>query len=175
MNTTIFRPVKDFPGYAVGETGELISFHCRKEPFFLKPCFDSHTGYYKNRIKHRSGVMKTVTVHSLVARAFLGERPEGYDIDHKDGNKLNNCVTNLHYVSRKQNQLNPNNHGKNGWQKLASRKVIAIKDGVEQVFDSCSEMCDVLGLLPSCVSSCLSGKRYAQTHKGYTFRWANED
>ena len=39
-------------------------------------------------------------VHDLVARTFLGEPPgEDYVVSHKDGNKLNNHVNNLEYVT----------------------------------------------------------------------------
>ena len=43
------------------------------------------------------------TVHSLVAEAFIGPRPQGMDINHKDGNKKNNNVGNLEYCSRSAN------------------------------------------------------------------------
>lgn len=43
------------------------------------------------------------TVHSLVAEAFIGPRPKGMDINHKDGNKKNNNVGNLEYCSRSAN------------------------------------------------------------------------
>ena len=45
-------------------------------------------------------------VHHLVAKAFLGERPEGKVIDHIDRNPLNNNVDNLRWVTFQQNQLN---------------------------------------------------------------------
>lgn len=44
-----------------------------------------------------------VYVHSLVAAAFLGPRPEGYEVNHKDGDKTNNCVANLEYVTQSEN------------------------------------------------------------------------
>lgn len=47
-------------------------------------------------------------IHKLVAEYFIGERPEGYVIDHIDGNYLNNRVDNLRYVTQKENQNNPN-------------------------------------------------------------------
>lgn len=42
-------------------------------------------------------------VHSLVAEAFIGDRPPSAVINHKDGNKLNNYVENLEYVSQSEN------------------------------------------------------------------------
>ena len=42
-------------------------------------------------------------VHSLVAGAFIGVRPPGYTVNHKDGDKLNNFAANLEYVTRGDN------------------------------------------------------------------------
>lgn len=47
-------------------------------------------------------------VHQLVIKHFCGDRPEGLCIDHKDRNKLNNSVENLHYVSYSDNAKNSN-------------------------------------------------------------------
>ena len=49
---------------------------------------------------------KTRTIHTLVAEAFLGIRPDGYDVDHIDGNKLNNAASNLRYVTHIENMKN---------------------------------------------------------------------
>jgi hypothetical protein len=46
-------------------------------------------------------------IHHLVAKCFIGERPEGLVIDHIDQNKLNNDVKNLRYVTQ---QINCTNH-----------------------------------------------------------------
>lgn len=50
-------------------------------------------------------------VHSLVAEHFVGARPEGTDIRHLDGDKLNNAATNLAYGSRSENNLDQVMHG----------------------------------------------------------------
>lgn len=59
-------------------------------------------GYAKvNLSKNKRKLQKSV--HSLVAEAFLGPRPPGYDINHKNGIKTDNRVENLEYVTRQQN------------------------------------------------------------------------
>lgn len=45
-------------------------------------------------------------VHHLVAKCFIGERPDGLVIDHIDQNKLNNNVENLRYVTQQVNTTN---------------------------------------------------------------------
>jgi hypothetical protein len=55
-------------------------------------------------------IMKTIKVHKLVALHFLGERPEGLQIDHIDRNKTNNHIDNLRYVSCKENCRNKHNY-----------------------------------------------------------------
>ena len=46
---------------------------------------------------------KTIYIHTLVAETFLGLRPEGMVIDHIDGNKDNNALSNLRYTTVSEN------------------------------------------------------------------------
>lgn len=43
------------------------------------------------------------SAHKLVTVAFFGLRPEGYQVNHKDGDKTNNRIDNLEYVTAKEN------------------------------------------------------------------------
>jgi hypothetical protein len=54
----------------------------------------------------RDGKPRSHTIHSLIAEAFIGPRPEGADIDHIDGDRKNNAISNLRYVSHKINVRN---------------------------------------------------------------------
>lgn len=49
------------------------------------------------------GTRADTPIHHLVAAAFLGQRPDGYEINHKDGNPQNNAASNLEYVTHSEN------------------------------------------------------------------------
>lgn len=46
---------------------------------------------------------KTMFVHVLVAETFIGPRPMGHEVNHKDGNKSNNHADNLEWVTPSEN------------------------------------------------------------------------
>ena len=46
-------------------------------------------------------------VHRAVAELFIGDIPEGYQVDHIDGNRMNNRVDNLRICTQQENMNNP--------------------------------------------------------------------
>ena len=50
---------------------------------------------------------KKMFVHQIVAICFIGEKEKGKQIDHIDGNPLNNHYKNLRWVTPKENNRNP--------------------------------------------------------------------
>lgn len=50
---------------------------------------------------------KKYSVHRLVALAFIPNPDYKPEIDHIDGNPKNNCVNNLRWVTRSENEMNP--------------------------------------------------------------------
>ena len=54
-------------------------------------------------------------IHHLVAAAFIGPRPDGAEVNHKDCDKTNNAVDNLEYVSRGENIAHALANGKGRW------------------------------------------------------------
>lgn len=70
----------------------------------------SSSGYLTVTLS-RDGSSGTRTVHSLVAEAFIGPRPEGQHVCHNDGTRTNNAASNLRYDSPSANLLDAVAHG----------------------------------------------------------------
>lgn len=99
-----WKAVQGYEGeYIVSNTGKVKSFK-RTNPCLLKPDLNG-VGYARVTLSKDSET-KRLFVHRLVALHFIGEQPEGKDmINHKDGNKLNNHVSNLEWASCSENTI----------------------------------------------------------------------
>lgn len=100
----VWKPIKDFNGYEVSNTGQVRSTNYRGKGVtrILKTSPDKMTGYMKVALI-KDGKTKPKTVHRLVADAFI-ENPNNYPcVNHKDEDKTNNHVTNLEWCTHKYN------------------------------------------------------------------------
>ena len=74
-------------------------------------------------------------IHRLVAGAFLGTCPSNKEVNHKDGNKKNNCIDNLEYITQLENITHAIKLGlvvkargeSQGTSKLTERQALQIK------------------------------------------------
>jgi predicted transcriptional regulator YheO len=72
----------------------------------------------------KNGKGTRILVHQIVAEAFLGPRPKGFDTHHVDGNKQNNKATNLKYITRQQHVNKGSKHCRS---KLTEKEVKIIR------------------------------------------------
>ena len=94
-----WKPVvgyEDF--YEVSDLGRVKSLNYRNtgKEGFLKPTPAKIGGYLQVGLC-KNGNQETCRVHILVMRAFVGECPAGYEVDHYDWNPMNNMLENLSY------------------------------------------------------------------------------
>ncbi len=91
-------PVVGYEGlYEVSSHGRVRSYHrATSEPRVLKANLSA--GYRAVNLSSERGRIRH-TVHSLVARAFIGPRPPGAVVHHRDHNKQNNRAGNLEYTT----------------------------------------------------------------------------
>lgn len=66
---------------------------------------------YLTTVLAMNGKKYTVAIHRLVAVAFIPNPLNLPEVNHKDGNKLNNDVSNLEWTSHKDNMIHANHTG----------------------------------------------------------------
>jgi hypothetical protein len=90
-------------GYSISNTGK---FRNDKTGKILKT-YVGATGYYVVNIKPngRIGKSYSLKIHRLIAEAFIPNPENNPHINHKDGNKLNNIIENLEWITHHKNVL----------------------------------------------------------------------
>lgn len=109
----IWKPVVSWEGiYEVSTSGRirrLLSSPNTQVGKILKPATDA--GYQRVCLKQKPRV-QSIRVHRVVAFAFLGSPPSAsHEVNHKDGDKSNNTLRNLEYVTPLENVRHAERHG----------------------------------------------------------------
>lgn len=93
----------DFSKYEVYKDGIIFSKHLGKN---TKKQLTKR-GYVYNTYKHKDGTLHKHYRHRVIWFYFNGVVPEGYEIDHINGDKTDNSLENLRLVTPKENLNNP--------------------------------------------------------------------
>lgn len=99
----IWKRINGYEEYEISNLGRVKSFKRDRKGKIMKPKF---SGEYLAVTLCADGQQERKTIHRLVAEHFI-PNPSGLPwVNHKDGNKLNNKITNLEWVTPSEN----NNH-----------------------------------------------------------------
>lgn len=143
--------------YQISNDGHIES--CRQGRW-KRMCFTlTRDGYLRVSLRLDGG-RKTYCVHRLVAEAFIGPAPDNYETNHLDGNKLNNAVENLEWVTHTENLAHAERLGlmnracgaKNGNSKLTVKQVQVIRHTYAQGKKTQAKIATMFGVSQAHVS-----------------------
>jgi hypothetical protein len=112
-------PVSWAPGYYGGDDGRVYSTRCpsggvRSRPRPLntteRRTSSAPRGYHNCALRVGGGRLDTY-IHAVVCSVFRGERPDGHETSHLDGDTSNNRPENVAWETRKENQRRRLLHG----------------------------------------------------------------
>lgn len=96
-----YRDIKGFEGiYQVSNLGNVRRIYKFKKGFGMLKAIEHSGGYSRLKLRNK-GNDKDVYIHRLVAEAFINK--EGEVVNHLDGNKKNNALSNLEVCSQREN------------------------------------------------------------------------
>lgn len=180
---------KDIPGYdgryQVSNLGNFVSITKRSGRKLLKGSFDKK-GYIKISL-YKNGSRKIVPAHRLVAMAFIPNLDNKPQVNHLDGVRTRNCVSNLEWCTNAENQWHkfnvlgykmPRKRLEKMWAKArlvvpecSMKPIQCVETG--QTFPSIKSAVEALGTSQSNFSLALRGKN--KTAAGYHWRYTDGD
>lgn len=158
----MIRIIENYPNYTISDKGEIVNINTNKE---LKG-YIRKDGYVIISLS-KGGKKYKCYLHRLVAETFIPNPNNLPQVNHIDEDKTNNCVSNLEWITPKDNC----NYGtRNERQGLGHSKPIEQYD-LEGKFikewDSAAQIERDLGFNHSNISKCCLG-RY---NVAYNYKW----
>jgi hypothetical protein len=150
--------IENYPNYFVTKEGKVINAKTNK---ILKPVFN--TGGYQQVTLHNRIKSKNIVIHRLIAKAFIPNPENKPQVNHIDGNKSNNSVTNLEWCTCSENVKHAH---KIGLLSISDKNIKALKLANSKIvldtqtgifYDSLTQAAIVFGITKSTLSRYLIG------------------
>ena len=100
-----WKPIQNYPDFLINEKGVIVNQKTKKQI-----AQSDRNGYRRAYLRNDEG-RSIFSVHKLVYETFVGPIPENTLIDHIDGNRANNNISNLRLVSQSENMYNAMRNG----------------------------------------------------------------
>ena len=124
----IWAPVHGYEGYyEINQDGDVKSLHKHNYGYIMKQRID-RGGYNTVRLAKPALKSSTKYVHRLLGFAFIDNPQSKPMINHIDGNKLNNNISNLEWIT----------HSENMKHAYSSGLIISMPDRCRKIIDNCS-------------------------------------
>lgn len=183
MNTIEWRTIKGFEDYQVNNIGDVRRIVAKigtrkKVPYLLKKRVNSD-GYIQYVLaNYNNGITKNIGAHRLVALAFIeNDNPLRNQVNHINGNKQDNRVENLEWVTQAENRQHFHKYLEWNWKNnpLKSKPVLQydLQGNFVREFPSQTEVERQLGFNQSCVSRVCRGER--KYYNGYIWKFKSTE
>lgn len=173
----IWRDIPNFEGhYQVSNYGRVKSLYFRNgqalisnKEKILKPL--NNRGYLRVRLCEFK-VRNLYSIHRLVAEAFIPNPKNKPCVNHKDGDKTNNCVENLEWCTYSENEQH--SHKVLGKQPINKKVVYQydLNNKIINKFNSLAEAGRSLNKSYNLISNCCNER--IKTAYGYIWKFAKE-
>lgn len=153
-----------FDRYQASDLGRI-----RNDEGHIMVPYLSKSGYLTVKL-FKEGKHYPKYVHRLVAETFIPNYLNDRQVNHKNGDKTDNRVNNLEWVTTSENIRHAIDNGLFTPYKLPpysreGKRVMIVETG--EIFDSLTECANHIDGFKTAISACLLGK--VKTHKGYHF------
>jgi hypothetical protein len=162
---TEFRTITDYPRYEASSEGDIRN----KETGRFLLGTPNTWGYIQVGLTHEKlATRKLILKHIIIAKMFLGDKPPGMQTNHRNGNKKDNRLLNLEYVTPKENSQHAYKTGlSKGCSGEKNGRAILTNGQVEELrklkgFFTYKELGVVFGIAESTVSNIMTGFHYAR-------------
>jgi hypothetical protein len=121
MNQQKWVTLEKFPNYEISNTGKVRAKNYLKMGIVKELKQYNKRGYRSVTIPDNSGKLTQMMVHRLVAMAFLENKNNKPQVNHKDSNRANNDVINLEWCDAYENMQH---YEKNRTKPIHNQKVV---------------------------------------------------
>ena len=180
----IWKDIAEYKGlYQISNLGNVksLNYNHTKKPKLLT-LKHHHSGYVMVVLCNDYG-NKNCNIHTLVARAFIPNPENKPYVNHIDGNKANNCVSNLEWVTAKENtshaiknnlRLDSNMRGRMGNNSPLKKSVLQcdLVGNVVNKWECISAAARHFNCSPSAIINCCAGR--IKSCKGYVWKYEGE-
>ena len=130
----LWKPLLEYKGIEVSSIGRIrkAANKSRKERILTEFPKD-RDGYYRCSVQRLDGTWTSQPVHRLVAKAFIPRIKNRDIVNHIDGNRTNNRIENLEWVTPKENVIHSFKFGSRKICKQVPKKTILTDFQVNQI------------------------------------------
>lgn len=166
----VWKNIEEYLNYQVSNLGRVrsLNYNGTKETKVLTPG-KCRNGYLKILL-YKDGIRETRLIHRLVAKVFILNIENKSHVNHKDGNKQNNCVDNLEWCSQSENVKHAIKKGL-GHKPRYKVAQYDMYGNYIKLWGNVKEITKALNIPQHYISKCANG--VLKTSHGYIWRYVN--